>query len=582
MLARSSDEIVGRRITEFVASESIPPMLAGLAELRDVGDCTPIYPAQMIRIDGSLLAVEVVAVKTVWEDEVAYQVITRDVSARHAADAALRYEAALVNHVSDAIIATTETGLVTSWNPAAEAIYGRSVDEALGLPITALVGADVDPVAIVASGGILHTTHHSATGAALDVRVSAAAMEDGYVFVCCDLTALHRAEQHFEAVVETMAEGVIVTDKDGCIKSINPAAVRIIGAGPEHLGGDFFEITGQFPFYDAEGVNIPPRPTPRSGRASHRRAVLQPGVRDPPAEGEARVVDVQLPTAQPGSARAVRHADDVHRHHQTSGRSADKLVFRATHDELTKLPNRASVLRKINRALTAPHQYTGCWRSCSSTSTISRRSTTRWVTQPATSLLCSAAERLLRVIARRRRGGAIGRRRVRRARVWRCHPSKSSTTWSRRVRIELATPAVIGGDDHRDTRQHRRRRSRPTTSSGPPTRYCGMRTWRCTSPSVRAGAGQLGRTQRPEKRANVLDQPFGFFRRGEVAAARHPRPMRQVRITLGDRPWDVRTARVGTRRSRSVPATSAAGHATAATVGEMNPHRTAMNSTQCR
>ena len=258
MLARSSDEIVGRPIAEFVASESIAPMLAGLAELREVGDCTPAYPAQMIRIDGSLLAVEVVSVMTVWEDEVAYQVITRDVSARHSAHAAMRYQAALVNHVSDAIIATTETGLVTSWNPAAETIYGRSVDEALGFPIAALVGADVDPVAIVASGGNVHTTHHSASGAALDVRVSAAAMGDGYVFVCCDLTALHRAEQHFEAVVESMAEGVIVTDKDGFIKSINPAAMEIIGAGPEHLGGDFFAITGESPFYDAEGVNIPP------------------------------------------------------------------------------------------------------------------------------------------------------------------------------------------------------------------------------------------------------------------------------------------------------------------------------------
>ena len=228
MLARSSDQIVGRPIAEFVASESIPPMLAGLAELREVGDCTPVYPAQMIRIDGSLLAVEVVSVKTMWEDEVAYQVITRDVSARHSAETAMRYQAALVNHVSDAIIATTESGLVTSWNPAAQAIYGRSVDEAIGLPITALVGADVDPVAIVAAGGVLHTTHYAATGAALDVRVSAAAMEDGYVFVCCDLTAVHRAEQHFEAVVETMVDGVIVTDKDGLHQVDQP------GGGADH------------------------------------------------------------------------------------------------------------------------------------------------------------------------------------------------------------------------------------------------------------------------------------------------------------------------------------------------------------
>ena len=130
--------------------------------------------------------------------------------------------------------------MVTSWNPAAEAIYGRSAADARGLPITDLVGAPMDPVAIVASGGIVHSTHRAADGAALDVRVSAATMDNGYVFVCCDLTALHRAEQHFEAVVASMSEGVIVTDKDGRIKSINPAAVRIMGTGPEHLGGDFF------------------------------------------------------------------------------------------------------------------------------------------------------------------------------------------------------------------------------------------------------------------------------------------------------------------------------------------------------
>ena len=92
---------------------------------------------------------------------------------------------------------------------AAEAIYGRPANEAHGSPISELVGAAVDPVAIVTSGGAVQCTHRSADGTLLDVRVSAAAMENGYVFVCCDLTALHRAEQQFEAIVASMVEGVI-------------------------------------------------------------------------------------------------------------------------------------------------------------------------------------------------------------------------------------------------------------------------------------------------------------------------------------------------------------------------------------
>ena len=442
MLARSSDEIVGRRITEFVASESIPQMLAGVAELRDVGDCTPVYPAQMIRLDGSLLAVEVVVVMTMWEDEVAYQVITRDVSARHAADAALRYEAALVNHVSDAIIATTATGLVTSWNPAAEAIYGRSVDEALGLPITALVGAAVDPAAIVASGGIMHTTHHSATGAALDVRVSAAVMEDGYVFVCCDLTALHRAEQYFEAVVESMAEGVIVTDKDGFIKSINPAAAKIVGAGPEHLGGDFFAITGQFPYYDAEGVTIPPDLRPalavlRTGVPFFNQVFGMPrpnGQRDW-LMSSCRLLNPDMP----GQSDMLMTFTDITRQRA----AADKLVFRATHDELTKLPNRASVLRRINKALVAPHGYRLLAVLFIDIDDLKTTNDTLGHTA-GDDLLCATAQRLLRAVAD---ADIVGRLGGDEFVVIVCGDAtrRELDDVVARVRVELATPATIGG-----------------------------------------------------------------------------------------------------------------------------------------
>ena len=72
-----------------------------------------------------------------------------------------------------------------------------------------------------------------------------------------------------------------------------------MGTGPEHLGGDFFEITGQFPFYDHEGVNIPPHLRPALAVLRTGIPFFNQSIRVPTGGREARMVDVQLPTAQP-------------------------------------------------------------------------------------------------------------------------------------------------------------------------------------------------------------------------------------------------------------------------------------------
>jgi diguanylate cyclase (GGDEF)-like protein/PAS domain S-box-containing protein len=354
MLADSIAQLVGRPVTDFVTSDSLPAMYAGMSALRAIGDCTEQYQAQMIRTDGSLLPVEVVAVLTMWGDEPAYQVITRDVSARRATDEVLRYQAGLVNHVSDAIIATTRAGVVTSWNPAAETIYGWSAAQAHGRPIGEVVGAAVDPETISASGKAVHRRHRSADGAPRDVRVSAAEMADGYVLVCCDLTDLHRAEQHFEAIVASMVEGVILIGMDKRIKSINPSAVQIMGTGPEYVGRDFFEITDRFPFYDADGVDIAPPHRPalavlRTGVPFHNQVFGfdEFGGGRKWLLSSCRLLNPDLP----GQSDMLMSFVDI----TPQRKAADKAMFYATHDALTKLPNRVSVLRRLRKALGATH-----------------------------------------------------------------------------------------------------------------------------------------------------------------------------------------------------------------------------------
>jgi diguanylate cyclase (GGDEF)-like protein/PAS domain S-box-containing protein len=348
--AQSSAELVGHAITEFVHPDSVPAMLVQIASLRREGDTSPPSEAVMLRFDGTTLDVEAVSVLTVWEGRPAYQVIFRDLSARKAAEAALRCQAALAAHVSDAIIAITLTGIVANWNPAAEVIYRRPAARALALPVSEAIGAPLDPAAIIANGGIVHSTHHAADGTALAVRVSATAINTGYLLVCTDQTALRHAEQHLQTVVNTLDYGVAVVGSDGRVESSNPAADRIFGTAPEIVESRPGSQALDFPIYDTNGhligadrhplTQIRQTGTPISNyvfgvdRFDGQRVWLCAGYRLlNPDDVEHSAVLISL--------------TDI-----TAQRTAsERLAYEATHDSLTGLPNRAYAVTRVTEAL---------------------------------------------------------------------------------------------------------------------------------------------------------------------------------------------------------------------------------------
>jgi PAS domain S-box-containing protein len=57
---------------------------------------------------------------------------------RHAIDEKSRYLAAIIQSSEDAIIGKDLTGIITSWKPAAEKLFGYSESEAIGKPISIL------------------------------------------------------------------------------------------------------------------------------------------------------------------------------------------------------------------------------------------------------------------------------------------------------------------------------------------------------------------------------------------------------------------------------------------------------------
>jgi diguanylate cyclase (GGDEF)-like protein/PAS domain S-box-containing protein len=326
--AGSTAEVFGRPFTDFLADGSAERLAGGVRALTEPGAGTGPVEAVLKRVDGSKLAVETVTVRTSDESTSSFQVVIRDVTGRRAVADALRTQAALVTHVSDAIIATTGAGLVTSWNPAAE-----------------LVGAELDPAAVLRAGGVVEQAHRNRTGTALSVRVSAAEMNDGYVLVCADETARRRAEQRYRTVVGALDEGVMVMGPTGRLESANPAAGRILGLTPADLIGVpstmlalFDEAGGQIPDEELPSVRTRRTGLTQNGRVARWR---RPDGRDVWLSLTSRLLDPE----DAAGATAVVSFTDITERRSISAR----LAHDATHDPLTRLANRTLVLDRLDR-----------------------------------------------------------------------------------------------------------------------------------------------------------------------------------------------------------------------------------------
>ena len=113
--------------------------------------------------------------------------VCSDVTHRNEADANVRRLSAVVESSQDAIVSMDVAGVITSWNPASEVIYGWSAVEVLGRSIFTLVPADRAEVlrelfALLAAGETvpgLETLGWRKDGSNFSVDLSLSAVRDG-------------------------------------------------------------------------------------------------------------------------------------------------------------------------------------------------------------------------------------------------------------------------------------------------------------------------------------------------------------------------------------------------------------------
>lgn len=138
LLGWARGEAIGLQVDETLVPERLrEPYRLGLARLLGRGDGRVVGHAielTALHRDGHELPVELTLAGVPGGDRATFTAFLRDISARRHAEEHARRVAAIVEFSADAILSVDTDGVVTSWNPAAERLYGRPASEAVGQP----------------------------------------------------------------------------------------------------------------------------------------------------------------------------------------------------------------------------------------------------------------------------------------------------------------------------------------------------------------------------------------------------------------------------------------------------------------
>jgi PAS domain S-box-containing protein len=161
---------------------------------------------------------------------------------------------AIVDSSDDAILSKDLDGIITSWNKAAERIFGYTAAEIIGKSVLVLLPADrkaeeADILSRVRRGERVdhfETVRMTKEGKLVEMAITESPIKDpqgmivGASKVARDISALKhgaRADLLLAAIVNSSEDAIISKGLDGIITSWNSGAERIFGYAPEEIVG---------------------------------------------------------------------------------------------------------------------------------------------------------------------------------------------------------------------------------------------------------------------------------------------------------------------------------------------------------
>jgi two-component system, LuxR family, sensor kinase FixL len=179
--------------------------------------------------------------------------------------------AAIVESSDDAIVGKDLDGIVTSWNKAAEVMFGYAAEEIIGQPILKIIPPDrvAEETSILGrlrrGERIVHfdTRRRCKDGRIISVTLTISPIRDdrgeivGVSKIARDLSEMQRVHHQLErreallrAILDAAPDALVVIDRRGIIQSFSAAATQLFGFGAKEVLGQNVRMLMPPPYRD--------------------------------------------------------------------------------------------------------------------------------------------------------------------------------------------------------------------------------------------------------------------------------------------------------------------------------------------
>jgi PAS domain S-box-containing protein len=330
----SSAETIGKSTRPLIPDDVAKDQRAGIEEVK--AGRTIELETLRIRKDGTVIPVSLTVspIRDADGTVIGVSVIARDLTQQRKAIEVAQRLAAIVEHSEDAIIGKTLDGIITTWNPAAERLYGYCAQEMAGKSITVLspkrqAGEIEGILAKIRAGGHVanrETIRVRKDGSLILVAITVSPIRDpdgtiiGASTIARDLTTQEEAAHLSRSMIEASLDSMVAISPEGKITDANQATVKFTGVARDELIGTSFsnyftdpekaEEIYQHVLTQGSVADYPLTLSHKDGHETYTEVMYNAGIYRDPRKGAWRVRGRprrnQTGTSPAGSCRAAR------------------------------------------------------------------------------------------------------------------------------------------------------------------------------------------------------------------------------------------------------------------------------------